>query len=92
MQNYSRRETGINNKTRDRTVRELVVIENGARPVAKNADICEYIASLALELSALSKNLNEDVLEGLLNLTAQEARSAMNRKRDGVQVRRSGLA
>lgn len=91
MQNYFRRETGFNNETRDRAVIELVVIENDARPVAKNADVFEYIASLALELSALSKTLDEDVLESLFNLTAQEARSAMNRKRDGVQASRCGL-
>jgi hypothetical protein len=91
MQNEFRREIVFNNKTRDSTVRELVVIENAPRLAAKNADICEYIASLALELSALSKNMNEDVLESLFNLTAQEAISAMNRKRDGVQVHRRGL-
>jgi hypothetical protein len=80
MQNYSRRGTGFNNKTRSRTYTELVVIENSAIPVAENVEICDYIASLVSELSDLSKNLNEDVLEGLLNLTAQEARNAKDRK------------
>jgi hypothetical protein len=87
MQNYSRRGTELNNKTPDRTYLELVVSENLVQPSAEKAEICDYIASLISELSVLSKNLNEDVLEGLLNQTAQEARNAKDRKqRHGFQA------
>jgi hypothetical protein len=92
MQNYSRRERNLSNKNRNRLCGELIDLESFARPTAEKASICDYIASMVSEFSALSEGMDEEILVYLLNLTAQEARSAMNRKRDGLQVSRSGMA
>jgi hypothetical protein len=90
MQNYFRQERTLSNKNRNRLCGELIDLKGFARPAAEKASICDYIASMVSEFSALSESMDEEILVYLLNLTAQEARSAMNRKRDGVQVGRCG--
>jgi hypothetical protein len=91
MQNEFRRERNHSNKKSNRLCGELIDLQSFARPAAEKASICDYIASMVTEFSALSEGMDEEILVYLLNLTAQEARSAMNRKRDGVQVSHCGM-